>query len=129
MHSFVHLRTSLSMTVIYFLNEKFWEELISYFSLMTHVQHRKRHVKQFFCLKFEFFTAVTMRNAAFWDVALYGSCHNLRFRGTYRLHLERRKALVVGFSTFTDFFYPEDVVEKFLRNVGCYKTYKAPHFR
>jgi hypothetical protein len=29
-------------------SKKFWEELIAYFSLLRHVQHRKRHVQQSF---------------------------------------------------------------------------------
>jgi hypothetical protein len=36
--------------------------------------------------KIEVVTAVTMKNAVLWDVMLYGSCKNLRFRGTWRLH-------------------------------------------
>jgi hypothetical protein len=37
--------------------------------------------------RFEAFTAVTMKNAVFWDVAPCRSCVNRRFGGTYRLHL------------------------------------------
>jgi hypothetical protein len=42
-------------------------------------------------LRFEVFTAVTMNNVVFWDVAPYRSCVNRRFGGTYRLHLQGRK--------------------------------------
>jgi hypothetical protein len=38
-------------------------------------------------VKFEVFTAVTMKNAVFWDVAPCRYCVNRRFGGTYRLHL------------------------------------------
>jgi hypothetical protein len=31
---------------------------------------------------FEVFMAVTMKNAVFWDVTLYGDCKNRRFGGT-----------------------------------------------
>jgi hypothetical protein len=34
----------------------------------------------------EVFTAVTMKNAVFWDVTPCGSYKNGRFGGTYRLH-------------------------------------------
>jgi hypothetical protein len=34
------------------------------------------------------FTAVTVKNAVFWDVMPCGSFENRRFGGTYRLHLE-----------------------------------------
>jgi hypothetical protein len=39
----------------------------------------------FMCVGFETFTAVTMKNAVFWDVAPCRSCVNRRFGGTYRL--------------------------------------------
>jgi hypothetical protein len=42
-------------------------------------------------IRFEVFTAVTMKNAVFSDVAPRRSCVNRRFRGTYRLHLQGRK--------------------------------------
>jgi hypothetical protein len=38
--------------------------------------------------RFEVFTAVTMKNAVFWDVAPCRSCVNRRFGGTYLLHLQ-----------------------------------------
>jgi hypothetical protein len=34
------------------------------------------------CVKFEVFTAVTMKNGVFWDVTPCGSCKNRRFGGT-----------------------------------------------
>jgi hypothetical protein len=37
-------------------------------------------------VRFEIFTAVTMKNGVFWDVMPCGSCKNRRFGGTYRLH-------------------------------------------
>jgi hypothetical protein len=33
-------------------------------------------------VRFEVFTAVTMKNGVFWDVTPYGSCKNRRFGGT-----------------------------------------------
>jgi hypothetical protein len=33
-------------------------------------------------VRFEVFTAVTMKNGVFWDVTPCGSCKNLRFEGT-----------------------------------------------
>jgi hypothetical protein len=35
-----------------------------------------------FCVRFEVSTAVTMKNAVFWDVTPCGSCKNRRFGGT-----------------------------------------------
>jgi hypothetical protein len=43
---------------------------------------------------FEIFTAVTMKNAIFWDVAPCGSFKNGRFRVTFPLHLHGRKICV-----------------------------------
>jgi hypothetical protein len=42
-------------------------------------------------VRFEVFTAVTMKNADFWDVALCISCVNRRFGGIYHLQLQSRK--------------------------------------
>jgi hypothetical protein len=39
-------------------------------------------------IRFEVFTAVTMKNAVFWDVTLCRYFVNRRFGGTYRLHLQ-----------------------------------------
>jgi hypothetical protein len=71
----------------------------------------------------EVFTAVTMKNATFWDLAPYRSCVNQRFGGTYILHLQGRKILVRGF------LYPEEGSATLLRNVGAHKIYTAPHPR
>jgi hypothetical protein len=40
---------------------------------------------------FEVFTAVTMKNVVFWDVAMYGSSKNRRYGGTYRLRHQGNK--------------------------------------
>jgi hypothetical protein len=42
-------------------------------------------------VRFEVFTAVTMKKAVFWDVAPCRNCVNRRFRGTYRLHLQGKR--------------------------------------
>jgi hypothetical protein len=42
-------------------------------------------------VRFEVFTALIMKNAVFWDVALCRSCVNRLFIGAYRLHLHGRK--------------------------------------
>jgi hypothetical protein len=44
-----------------------------------------------FFVRFEVFTAVTMKNAVFWNVTSCGSCKNRRFLGTYRLHYQGDK--------------------------------------
>jgi hypothetical protein len=47
-------------------------------------------------VRFEIFTAVTMKNSVFWDVAPCSSCVNRRFGGTYRLHLQVKKIRKLG---------------------------------
>jgi hypothetical protein len=54
----------------------------------------------FHVVRFEVFTAVTRKNAVFWDVTTCGSCKNRRFS-----------------------CYSEDVSTKFLRNIGSYKKH------
>jgi hypothetical protein len=44
-----------------------------------------------FLVRFEAFTAVTMNNVVFWEVALCRFCVDRRFGGTYRLHLQGSK--------------------------------------
>jgi hypothetical protein len=42
-------------------------------------------------IRFEVSTAVTIKNAVFWDAVLCRSCVYQRFEGTYRLHLQGGK--------------------------------------
>jgi hypothetical protein len=150
---------------------------ISEFSLNTGRIHRARltrakTIRQQFLLvfmvlgnelrdyiRFEAFTAVTMKNFVFRDVAPCRSCVIRRFGGTYFLHLQDRKIreqtaatcsrwfLVRGYFYSEDgvdtqiaaicsrwflarrFFYREDGGDTFLRNVGSHKIFTAPHPR
>jgi hypothetical protein len=43
---------------------------------------RKGKATECNCVRFEFFTAVAMKNGVFWDVTPGGSCKNRRFGGT-----------------------------------------------
>jgi hypothetical protein len=45
----------------------------------------KWHDETAYCVRFEVFTAVTMKNVVFLDVELCRSWVNRRFRGAYRL--------------------------------------------
>jgi hypothetical protein len=67
-----------------------------HFFLITvhYIQHSPTHLFQcsiYQLLRYEVFTAVTVKNFLFWDVALCTSYVNRRFGGTYRLHLHVRK--------------------------------------
>jgi hypothetical protein len=97
--------------------------------------------KFLFCVGFEVFTAVTTKNAVFWDVAPCSSCVNRRFGGRYRLHLQARKMRDRGISVSRwlqtelrsvgsltrTFFYPEYGGDTFLRNVVSLKTKCCPY--
>jgi hypothetical protein len=62
-------------------------------------------------VRFEALTAVSMKNAVFWDVAPCRSC--------------LLPPVHVGFFA-RGFFCPEDGGDAFLRNVGSHKIYTAP---
>jgi hypothetical protein len=51
-----------------------------------------------FHVRFEVFTAVTMKNCVIWDVTPCGSCKNRRFGGTYRLLLSSQRVSVASYS-------------------------------
>jgi hypothetical protein len=50
--------------------------------------NEEKNIQDGIYVGFEVFTAVTMKNAVFWDVAPRKSCVNRRFGGKYRLHLQ-----------------------------------------
>jgi hypothetical protein len=97
------------------------------FFIVTAVRTSNPENKQYY-VKFEVFTAVTMKNAVFWDVALCRSCLNRRFGGTYRLQ-PQSAATCSRWLLARGFFYPEDGGDTFLQNVGSHKIYTAPHPR
>jgi hypothetical protein len=90
-------------------------------------------------VRFEGFTAVTMKNAVFWDVTPCRFCMNWRFGGTYRLQLQDRKIRERGTSLAAAtcsrlflarvFFYLKGRGDTFLRNFGSHKICTAPHPR
>jgi hypothetical protein len=65
-----------------------------------HLRTETDPVSETLCLYviYEVFTAGTMKNVVFWDVALCRSCVNRRFGGTYCLHLHGRKICEWGTS-------------------------------
>jgi hypothetical protein len=73
-----------------------------------------------YIVRFEIFTAVTMKNAVFWDVAPCISCVNRRLGGTYRLHLQGRKIVERGTSV-SRWLQTEPAVE----NTQLYKNRKG----
>jgi hypothetical protein len=67
-------------------------------------------------VRFEVFTAVTMKNAVFWDMTPCRSCVNRRFGGTYHLHLQGRKIRERGTS-----------VSRWLQSATCSRRFLARH--
>jgi hypothetical protein len=68
-------------------------------------------------VRFEVFTAVTMKNAVFWDVAPCRSCVNRRFGGTY-LKMDVIRSCETSFKKiYTRRHIPEDVILQVLK---CY---------
>jgi hypothetical protein len=76
-------------------------------------------------VRFEVFTAVTLKYAVFWDVAPCRSCVTLRFGGTFRLHLQGKNPRARNQLEQV----AEDGGDTFLRNFGSHKIYTAPHPR
>jgi hypothetical protein len=52
------------------------EEIYTSEACSTDVTNDSHLFEQKYCLRFEVFTAVTMKNAVFWDVRPCGSCKN-----------------------------------------------------
>jgi hypothetical protein len=71
-------------------------------------------------VRFEVFTAVTVKNAVLWDVAPCRDCVNRRFVESYCRHLQGRKIHARGTSV-SRWQQPRDV--------GSYNLYTEPHPR
>jgi hypothetical protein len=77
-----------------------YEDGIVFLDIRTQFVPHRKHITSSLqssavqcCVRFEVFTAVTTKNAVFWDVTPGGSCKNRRFGGTYRLHHHLRSVL------------------------------------
>jgi hypothetical protein len=71
------------------------------------------------CLaRFEDFTAVTMKNAVFWDVAPCICCINRRFGGKFRFHLQDRRTLNQREQVVTDCWVTYSRKEKYMQMFG-----------
>jgi hypothetical protein len=58
--------------------------------MLTAINTTNKHVIILWYVRFEVFTAGTMKSDVFWDMAPCSSCVNRRFGGTYRLHYQGR---------------------------------------
>jgi hypothetical protein len=57
---------------------------------------RTKNAQNIFLVRFEVFTALTMKNGIFWYVTSCGSCKNQRFGGNYHLYHEGGKNWQAG---------------------------------
>jgi hypothetical protein len=80
-------------------------------------------------LRFKVFTAVTMKNAVFWDMVSCRSCVDRRFGGAYHLTIkvEQSASKEPAWAVLLQIAATEGGVDTFLRNVGSYKIYMVPH--
>jgi hypothetical protein len=77
-------------------------------------------------LRYEVFTAVTMKNCVFWDVTPCGSCKNQRFGGTQSLlHRGGKNRELVTTLAVTDSCHPDEGGAMFPRNVSYYNSHMA----
>jgi hypothetical protein len=60
----------------------YWQERFGDPQECVHADNVPSFKETVFCLRFEVFTVVTMKNGVFWDDALCGSCKNRSFGGT-----------------------------------------------
>jgi hypothetical protein len=66
-------------------NVVFWDIKTQFVPHRKHIPSPLQRPDDKYYVRFLLFTAVTMKNAVFWDVAPCGSCKNRRFGGTWRL--------------------------------------------
>jgi hypothetical protein len=67
-------------------NAVFWDIKTQFLPHRRHITSPLQIPAGKCCVSFVIFTAVTIKNASFWDVTPCGSCRNRIFGGTYRLH-------------------------------------------
>jgi hypothetical protein len=63
-------------------NVLFWDIKTQYVLRRRHITSPLQNSARKYYVRFEVFTAVTMKNAVFWDVTQCGSCKNRSFGGT-----------------------------------------------
>jgi hypothetical protein len=86
----LHFIYKHSHNILAFYPSHYFHLLPSFtFLPFDHIRVSKSKTENY--VRFEVFTAVTVKNDVFWDVAPCRSCVNRRFGGTYRLHLQGRK--------------------------------------
>jgi hypothetical protein len=67
-------------------NVVFWDIKTQFIPHKRHITSPSGRQADLCYARFEVFTAVTMKNAVFWDVTKCEFCRNRRIEGAYRLH-------------------------------------------
>jgi hypothetical protein len=76
----------------------------------------------YYYVRFEAFTAVTVKSAVLWDITPCDSCTNRRSCLCSVLRL-----LVTANIAPSSLIHPDDGYDTFLRNVGSYKSHTSSH--
>jgi recombination DNA repair RAD52 pathway protein len=77
------MQTSEGLEIVTFTVKVQRSVLILWAKNVSRIHWKFLHeVDKLYCVRFEVFTAVTMKNGVFWDVTPCGSCKNRRFGGT-----------------------------------------------
>jgi hypothetical protein len=74
-------------------------------------------------VRVEVFTAVTMKNAVFWDVTSFDSYKSRHFGVTYDLHRQGALVLVTANVPSLPILTTDDEGDIFLRNDSAYKSH------
>jgi hypothetical protein len=82
-----------------------------------HVTSPLQNPASYCYVRFEVFTAVTVKNAIFWDVPLCGSCKKRCFGGTYRPHHQGDKNRRARNNASCNYHYHYNYHLVFLRSV------------
>jgi hypothetical protein len=69
----------------------FWDIRTQFEPNRRHITFQLQSSAFYYYVTFEVFTAVTMKNALFWDVTSCGSCKNRRFGGAQHFHDQGEK--------------------------------------
>jgi hypothetical protein len=64
-------------------NAVFWDIYTRFIPHRKHIISPLQSPTGYWYVRFQMFTAVTMKNAEFWDVTLCGFCKNRHFEGSY----------------------------------------------
>jgi hypothetical protein len=75
---------------VFFSSSGQMPEYTDFLHVIIHQSSYHQTLNSLDIVRSEVFTAVTMKNAVFWNVAPCSFCVNRRFGGLYRFHIQKR---------------------------------------